>query len=50
MIKLVQEAEEQGLDYYNLATKIVEEQKETDAKIADAMGASSVANAIRVST
>lgn len=50
MIRLVEEAQEQGLDYYNLATKIVEAQKETDAKLAETMGATSVAAAIRVAT
>ena len=49
LIRLVQEAEEQALDYYNLAVKIVEAQKESDAALAETLGATSIAAAIRVS-
>lgn len=49
-IELVQAAETEGQDYYGLAAKILEAQKESDAKLAEAMGATSVAAAIRGST
>lgn len=49
-IDLVREAEEQQLDYFQLAAKIVDAQKESDAQLAEAMGATSVAAAIRAST
>lgn len=49
LIRLVQEAESAGDDYYRLAAKIVDAQKEADAALAETMGATSVAAAIRVS-
>lgn len=49
-IELVKQAEMDGMDYFQLAAKIVEAQKESDAELAEAMGASSVAAAIRAST
>jgi hypothetical protein len=48
LIELVQQAEAEQSDYYRLASLIAEAQKEVDAKLAEAMGATSVANAIRV--
>lgn len=49
-IDLVRQAELEGADYFALAAKIVEAQKECDANLAEAMGATSVAAAIRAST
>jgi hypothetical protein len=49
-IELIKEAEEQQLDYYNLGAKLIQAQKEADAKLAESMGANSVAAAIRAST
>lgn len=49
-ISLVQAAIDEQLDYYGLAAKILEAQKESDAKLAESMGATSVAAAIRAST
>lgn len=48
LIELVQQAQAEQSDYYRLASLIAEAQKEVDAKLAEAMGATSVANAIRV--
>lgn len=50
LIDLVKAAEEEGADYYGLAAKIAEAQKEADAKLAETMGATSVAAAIRISS
>ena len=47
LIELVQKAEAEEMDYYRLAALIAAEQKESDAKIAEALGATSVAQAIR---
>ncbi len=49
LIEIVQQAETNGDDYYRLAALIADEQKKEDADLAEAMGAESVAAAIRVS-
>lgn len=46
-IELVEEAKTEGADYFGLAAKILEAQKEADAQLAESMGATSVAAAIR---
>jgi len=46
-IELIKQAEIDNLDYYALGAKIAEAQREADAKLAEAMGATSVASAIR---
>lgn len=47
LIDLVEEAKAQGMDYFRLAALIAAEQKESDALVAEAMGANSVAATIR---
>ena len=49
LIEIVKNIEEGGGDYYALAAQIAAAQKEADASLAEQMGASSVAAAIRVS-
>lgn len=47
LIELVKKAQEESADYYRLAAIIMDAQKEADAKVAETMGATSVASAIR---
>jgi hypothetical protein len=47
LIELVYKAQEELADYYRLAAIIMDAQKEADAKLAENMGATSVASAIR---
>lgn len=49
LITLVQQAQEEQADYYRLAALIAAAQKEEDAKLAETMGATSVAAALRIS-
>ena len=49
LIDIVKKAQELQADYYSLAAIIMDAQKEADAKLAENMGASSVAAAIRES-
>lgn len=48
LITLVQQAQEENADYYRLAAIIAAAQKEECARLAEAMGASSVASALRI--
>ena len=47
LLDLVQQAVDEEMDYYRLSALIAGAQKESDAKLAELMGASSVAAAIR---
>lgn len=47
LIELVERAQAEEMDYYRIAALIAAAQKEADARLADAMGATSVAAAIR---
>lgn len=47
LIELVEQAQAEAMDYYHLAALIAAEQKECDAAIAEAMGATSVAATIK---
>jgi hypothetical protein len=47
LVELVQQAQADSMDYFRLAAIIAEEQKQEDANLAETMGATSVAAAIR---
>ena len=47
LVELVQQAQIDEMDYFRLAAIIADEQKQEDAALAEAMGATSVATAIR---
>lgn len=47
LIELVEQAQTEAMDYFRLAALIAAEQKECDATVAEAMGATSVAATIR---